>query len=122
MNTIGEIGVSALSDSLQANPGLMVIDVRTVPEWEAMRIPGVKQFILFEGFDQHCSKITVAKDMPVYMICRTGRRSEIAAKHLASLGYSNTVNVVGGTVAWAQAGLPLESGPLIDRAPQSSTQ
>lgn len=43
----------------------------------------------------------------LYMICRSGRRSMLAARELASRGVHNVVNVAGGMHAWKEAGLEI---------------
>jgi len=108
----GTIDVRSLHDSLTANPDLFVVDVRTQPEWEAERIVGIKQYIPYDQIPARHAELGVPADTPIYLICRVGNRSGVAAEMLADLGYKNTFNVVGGTVAWAEAGLPTESGPV----------
>ena len=41
----------------------------------------------------------------LYLICRSGRRSMLAARELAAQGIHNVVNVAGGMHAWKEAGL-----------------
>ena len=41
----------------------------------------------------------------LYLICRTGKRSMLAARELAARGTVNVVNVAGGMHAWDEAGL-----------------
>ena len=47
---------------------------------------------------------------PLYVICRTGGRSAQACKAFEKAGFSNVVNVEGGTLAWVAAGLPVNRG------------
>jgi rhodanese-related sulfurtransferase len=48
---------------------------------------------------------------PLYVICRTGGRSQKACNDFAAAGFGDlVVNVDGGTLAWIQAGLPVERG------------
>ena len=47
---------------------------------------------------------------PVYVICRTGGRGEQVCRRLAAAGRTDAVNVEGGTLAWAAAGLPAVRG------------
>jgi len=47
---------------------------------------------------------------PLYIICRSGGRSAQACQMFEKAGYSNVVNVEGGTLAWEQAGLPVNRG------------
>ena len=50
------------------------------------------------------------KDGPLYVICHSGGRGEKACERLAQAGYTNVINVEGGTLACEQAGLPLVRG------------
>ena len=47
---------------------------------------------------------------PLYMICRSGSRGRQACEAFQAAGFSNVVNVEGGTLAWEQAGLPVVRG------------
>ncbi len=50
---------------------------------------------------------SIPKDATIIAICRSGNRSGVAADLLRRAGYSNVLNLRGGVIAWAQAGLPL---------------
>jgi rhodanese-related sulfurtransferase len=45
---------------------------------------------------------------PIYVMCRTGRRSGEAQKKLNALGFTNVINVAGGFEAWKKEDLPFE--------------
>ncbi|MEQ1923235.1 MAG: rhodanese-like domain-containing protein [Pyrinomonadaceae bacterium] len=84
------------------------IDVRTAEEYagghaaRAVNIP----------LDTISSKLgTLEKNEPVYVICQTGNRSKKAAAILKEAGFNNVLNVTGGTTAWAEAKLPMETKP-----------
>ncbi len=47
---------------------------------------------------------------PLYVICKSGDRSLQACEKFAAAGHANVVNVVGGTLGWAESGLPVERG------------
>jgi rhodanese-related sulfurtransferase len=47
---------------------------------------------------------------PLYVICRTGSRSEQAYAKLVAAGHTNVISVEGGTLAWAEQGLPVVRG------------
>lgn len=112
----GTISVQELRDSLLANPGLFVVDVRTQPEWEMQRIVGIKKYIPYDQLPSRHAELGVSSDTPIYLICRVGNRSGVAAEMLSDLGYKNTINVLGGTVAWVEEGFPSESGPITPAA------
>jgi len=41
-------------------------------------------------------------------VCRSGNRSAYATEMLMAAGKTNVKNVVGGMIAWVQAGLPID--------------
>ena len=81
--------------------GAAFIDVREHQETAAGRAPDVL-LMPMQAFrlDQ------VPADVPLVLICRSGRRSDAVAHALAERGYT-AYNVVGGMGAWAAAGLPV---------------
>jgi len=52
------------------------------------------------------------RDAEVLLICQSGRRSQFAAEALRARGYRNVASVAGGTMAWADAGLPMDAPQL----------
>lgn len=47
---------------------------------------------------------------PLYVICRSGSRGRQACEKFLAAGFTNVVNVEGGTLAWAECGLPVNRG------------
>jgi rhodanese-related sulfurtransferase len=47
---------------------------------------------------------------PLYVICRSGSRGEQACEKFLKAGFSNVVNIEGGTLACVEAGLPVVRG------------
>ena len=43
--------------------------------------------------------------------CRSGRRSDVAAKTLIKAGFTKVVNLEGGILAWDEQGLATVKGP-----------
>ena len=51
-----------------------------------------------------------SKDEPLYVICRSGSRGRQACEKFLAAGFTNVVNVEGGTLACVEAGLPVVRG------------
>ncbi len=51
-----------------------------------------------------------SKGEPLYLICRSGSRGRQACEKFLAAGFTNVVNVEGGTLACVEAGLPVVRG------------
>lgn len=91
-----EISVSELSEILDQDPSTPLIDVREQDEFDEVNLSGT--LIPMSEFEARWAEIP--KEGPVYIYCRTGRRSRSAIEYLKSKGYTNCINVTGGIVAW----------------------
>ena len=107
---VKEISVQELKLLTDSNSDLALIDTRRPEEYESYHVPYVKVLIPHTEIDQSTDMLPQDKEAPVYLICRTGRRSGIAARALSAQGYTNVFNVAGGTNAWRDAGFPVDSG------------
>jgi sulfur dioxygenase len=94
---------------LSRDGAVPLIDVRTPLEFDAVRVATAINVPL-DQLDPQALKARFAADRPIYVICQTGMRSQMAAKMLREGGFSQVVHVDGGTNAWALAGLPTERG------------
>ena len=50
------------------------------------------------------------RDRPLFVICAVGGRSAQVTGYLLANGWTDVLNVAGGTVAWERAGLPVLRG------------
>ncbi len=101
---MSECTVLTLNEKLQ-NGDIQLVDVREPVEFASGRIPGARLLPLGE-IGRRNSEID--HERPVYVLCRTGRRSSAAQKKLNDLGFENVINVEGGFEAWKKANLPFE--------------
>jgi rhodanese-related sulfurtransferase len=87
-----------------------LIDVRTPVEYREVHVAFARNVPL-DRLDAAAllRKRTASPDKPLYVICRSGSRGRQACEKLAAVGL-NVVNVEGGTLAWAEAGLPVVRG------------
>nr|MBA2689914.1 rhodanese-like domain-containing protein [Burkholderiales bacterium] len=83
--------------------------VRTPAEFETVRI-AVAVNIPLDRIDPIALMEKFGADQPLYCVCQTGTRSQLAAAKLRSTGFRQVVHVDGGTNAWTSAGLPVVRG------------
>ncbi|MBW6454395.1 MAG: rhodanese-like domain-containing protein [Trueperaceae bacterium] len=87
------------------DPAKIVIDVREPMETMYGTIEGARLVPLGE-IESVIDELD--DDANVYLVCRSGNRSAYATEVLMAAGKTGAKNVVGGMIAWAQAGLPIE--------------
>ena len=102
---VPEIDVDELARRREA--GEAVLDVRNPDEYEEVHVPGATLIPLGELVERVDE---VPTDGPLPIICRSGGRSLQAAEFLRARGI-DAMNVAGGTLAWVDAGFPVEDGP-----------
>jgi rhodanese-related sulfurtransferase len=76
----------------------VLLDARSEEEFSEGHIPGAI-VIPHEEVSERAENEIPEKDVPVFVYCRSGRRSKIAAEALVSLGYSE-VYEFGGIIDW----------------------
>lgn len=74
-------------------------------------IDGTDLSIPYDQIVNRVGELPAAKDAKVFVYCRSGRMSAIAAQTLVGLGYTNVWELDGGMIAWEAAGYPLVQGP-----------
>jgi hydroxyacylglutathione hydrolase len=85
--------------------GAIVVDVRSLPEWRSGHIAGALHIPLGRLVSQMAER---PRSQSVVLVCETGSRSAIGASLLTAAGFTDVTNLIGGVVAWSNAGLPLE--------------
>jgi rhodanese-related sulfurtransferase len=101
---MSECTVVGLQEVLE-NGEIHLIDVREQVEFAGGRVSGASLLPLAELEARHAE---LDHSKPIYVMCRTGRRSAEAQRKLNALGFTNVVNVAGGFEAWKKEKLPFE--------------
>ena len=101
---MSECTVVGLREVLE-NGEVHLVDVREQVEFAGGRVAGASLLPLAELEARH-AELDHAK--PIYVMCRTGRRSAEAQRKLHDLGFTNVINVAGGFEAWKKEKLPFE--------------
>ena len=102
--SIEQVSVAQLKEQM-ANSDLQIIDVRRPGEFSNGHVPHAFNAPL-GSFDKSLGPLE--KDKLTAVICAGGYRSSAAASLLQKQGFSNLLNVSGGTGAWINAGYPVE--------------
>ena len=93
-----EISVQELKEKMDNGEDFQLIDVREDFEYEMSYLGGV--LIPLGGILIEAEQI--AKDKPVIIQCRSGKRSAAAIMQLEQqFGFTNLYNLQGGILAWA---------------------
>lgn len=86
-----------------AEPGTVVIDVRTPAEYSAGHIPNALNLNVDDAaFGDEIAKLD--KDVTYAVYCRSGNRSGVATSQMADAGFTHLYDLQGGINDWAAAG------------------
>ena len=104
---IEDISVEQLNELLNNTDSFkpVVLDVREPWEYQQGHIPGAV-LVPLGSLSSLVENLDI--NQPVVVVCATGNRSVSAAALLGRKKFEKIYNVLGGTMAWMQQGLPLE--------------
>ena len=91
------------TDFVQTQTPHLLLDVRTSQEFASGHIEGA-QNISLQDLPQRMNELP--KDKPIVLYCRSGNRSNTAARMLQQAGFTDVYDL-GGVIAWQAQGLPL---------------
>lgn len=97
---VKEITVFELSEKLNNNEELFILDVREPYEHKISNIGGT--LIPLGELEDRLSEIESYKDKEVIVYCRSGSRSARACEIMQMEGFTNVWNLRGGVNHWAQ--------------------
>ena len=106
VETLPQVSVAQLKEEI-ANNDLQIVDVRRPMEYVNGHVPRALNAPL-ASLDKSLGPLPLDKEKLTAVICAGGYRSSAAASLLQKQGFSNLLNVSGGTGAWINAGYPVE--------------
>ncbi|MFP3888516.1 sulfurtransferase TusA family protein [Priestia filamentosa] len=94
---IPTISLEVFRKKVESNKQTCILDVREIEEYKQAHIPGVIHIPLSE-VEKRSKELN--KDEEIYVICHSGKRSEIAAQTMRKQGFKKVINVVPGMCDW----------------------
>ncbi len=99
-----DLEVTAVSELLENNKDVVVLDVRTPEEYKEGHLEGAELINFYDAdFEARVKALDKEKEYVIY--CRSGGRSGKATEKMEELGFKNIHNMNGGILAWNRAGL-----------------
>lgn len=99
---------AAVIEQRRNDDAFMVLDVRTPGEFAGGHLAGARNIDLASPeFRDRVRSLNRNRTYLVY--CRSGNRSSKALETFRELGFRSVLHMVGGTLAWNAAGLPLDT-------------
>ncbi len=108
VETVPQLTVDDLNSLIGKQPQLQIIDVRRPPEYESGHVPRALHAPL-ANLNESADHLHLDTAKPTAVICAGGYRSSAATSILQQHGFTNLMNITGGTSAWINAGYPVET-------------
>jgi rhodanese-related sulfurtransferase len=100
---VPQITVDELKDLIPVTGDLQIIDVRRPAEYTSGHVPGAITAPL-PHLQESAATLGLSSSTTTAVICAGGYRSSAATSILQQLGFTDLLNVSGGTSAWINAG------------------
>lgn len=107
--TSAQISPQELVAQIEAGTAPLILDVRTVEEYEAGHIPGAIN-IHFREINDRLDEIPFVEGQPVVVYCERGIRANVAEQTLQAAGIASVLHLEGDISKWRQNNLPLVQG------------
>ena len=99
MGAYKNITAAEVKEKLSSSKDIILLDVRTEAEYNQGHIPGSILIPVDELKNRALNELK-DKNAAIIVYCRSGARSANASGILASLGYTNVYNMIGGIMGW----------------------
>lgn len=108
------ITATELKSLIQSGRQIELIDVRTPVEFQEVHVEMARNHPL-DRLDPKAiqSARNGTSHEPLYVICRSGSRGGQACEKFVAAGFNNVINVVGGTMACTESGIPVIRGKKV---------
>ncbi|MEM6719460.1 MAG: rhodanese-like domain-containing protein [Bacteroidota bacterium] len=93
------LDVAAFKEAISAE-NIQLVDVRTKLEYNAGHIENAANIDFFDRSNFNENFAEFDREKPVYLYCRSGHRSQRAAKKLVKIGFTKIYDLKGGYKAW----------------------
>lgn len=98
-NQIEILDVDTFNKSIAAK-NVQLIDVRTGFEYKSGHIENAVNIDFFDRSNFNENFAIFDREKPIYLYCRSGNRSQRAAKKLIKIGFKKIYDLKGGYKAW----------------------
>jgi len=98
-DTIKILNVEDFKSSI-SQKNVQLIDVRTPKEYRSGHISKAVNIDIFQQSSFRTSVEKLDKNKAVYLYCRSGNRSQKAARVLAGMGFDQIYDLKGGYMSW----------------------
>jgi rhodanese-related sulfurtransferase len=112
-----------LSRAIASGSKPLLLDIREPSEFAMLRIPdsvnvprGVLEQSCEWDYDETVPELVAGREQEIVIICRSGKRSILAADTLMRMGFTNVASLKTGVRGWNDSELPLvnANGEVID--------
>ena len=97
---MNELAPDAWAELQEQTSASVILDVRTVEEFESGYIKGALNMDIRGGADFIASVEALDKSKSYFVYCRSGARSGQACQLMSQMGFSAVYNLEGGVLAW----------------------
>ncbi|PKI17999.1 rhodanese-like domain-containing protein [Colwellia sp. 12G3] len=104
-----DISQSQLQQLMKNDSQVVVLDVRTVEEFEEGHIANAVN-IPHKELEARLAELSGAKNTQVVIYCRSGRRAEVAKQVLVKNGFNQLDHLSGDFNEWTSNNLPISKG------------
>lgn len=108
------ISASAFAALLQKGENVTILDVRTLPEYREVRMAASTLHVPLDQITpESLRSVFGSTDQSFYVLCRSGKRAQMAADLLSRAGYARAIVVDGGLDACMSCGIDVVRGDVM---------